>query len=126
MVSEVLVSASLFKEDENNKQRPIFFIRKSPSEAETRYTSLEQAALALHVAAKKLRPYFQAHLIIVLTNLPLRSYTQAGPIGKDGPMAIELSEFSIQYKPRLALKGQLLADFLAEIPQRDGDLNNVG
>ena len=31
--------------------------------------------------------------------------------------AIELSEFGIQYKPRLAKKGQVLADFLEKIPQ---------
>ena len=40
--------------------------------------------------------------------------------------AIELSEFGIQYKPHLALKGLLLVDFLAEIPQRDVDPNNTG
>ena len=73
VVLEVLVTAALFKEDENRKQRPIFFIRKSLAEAETWYTHLEQATLALRVAAKKLRPYFQAHPIIVLTNLPLRN-----------------------------------------------------
>ena len=72
-VLDVSVSAALIKEDENRKQRLIFVISKSLSEAETRYTSLEQVALALRVAAKKLRPYFQAHFIIVLTNLPLRS-----------------------------------------------------
>ena len=58
VVSEILVSAALFKEDENWKQRPIFFVSKSLSEVETRYTHLEQAALALRVAAKKLCPYF--------------------------------------------------------------------
>ena len=57
-VSDVSVSATLFKEDENRKQRLVFFISKSLSEVETWYTRLEQAALALHVAAKKLRPYF--------------------------------------------------------------------
>ena len=72
-ISDVSVSAALFKEDENRKQRPVFFISKSLSEAKTRYTCLDQATLALHVAAKKLCPYFQAHPIIVLTNLPLRS-----------------------------------------------------
>ena len=71
VVSDVLVSATLFKEDKNRKQRPVFFIRKSLSEAETRYTLLEQAVLALRMVAKKLRPYFQAHSIVVLTNLPL-------------------------------------------------------
>ena len=37
--------------------------------------------------------------------------------------AIELSEFDIQFKPRLALKGQVLADFLAEIPQQEMELD---
>ena len=40
-VSKAPVSASLFKEEENRKQRPIFFVSKSLFEAETRYTSLE-------------------------------------------------------------------------------------
>ena len=38
---------------------------------------------------------------------------------------MELSEYGIQYKPRLSKKGQVLADFIAEIPQPDtcpGDL----
>ena len=72
-VSEVSVSAALFKEDGNWKQKPIFFISKSLSEVETRYTRLEQAALALPMTVKNLRPYFQAHPIAVLINLPLRS-----------------------------------------------------
>ena len=32
---------------------------------------------------------------------------------------MELSEYGIQYKPRLSKKGQVLAEFLAEIPQLD-------
>ena len=73
VVSDVLVSATFFKEDENRKHRLVFFVRKSLTEAKTRYTRLEQAVLALCRAAKKLHPYFQAYPIIVLTNLPLRS-----------------------------------------------------
>ena len=57
-VSDISVSVALFKEDENRRQRPMFFIRKSLSEAETLYTRLKQAALALHVATKKFLPYF--------------------------------------------------------------------
>ena len=72
-VSKAFISSTLFKEDENQKQRPIFFMRKSLSEVETQYTHLEQVVLALRVAAKKLCPYFQAHSIVVVTNLPLQS-----------------------------------------------------
>ena len=73
VVSDIVVSAVLFKESEDGRQRPMFFVSKSLADAETRYNHLEEAALALRIAAKKLRPYFQAHLIVVLTNLPLRS-----------------------------------------------------
>ena len=114
------VSATLFKEDENRKQRPIFFVSKSLSKEETQYTYLEQATLALWVAAKKLRPYFQAHPIIVLTNLPLRSSIHKPDLsGRMAQWAIELSEFDIQYKPHLAVKGQVLADFLVKVPQQE-------
>ena len=70
--SEIVVSAALFKECEDAKLRPVFFVSKSLTNAETRYTHLEQAALALRTAAHKLRPYFQAHPVVVLTDLPLR------------------------------------------------------
>ena len=75
-VSEVSVIAALFKEDENQKKRPIFFISKYLSEVETRYTRLEQAVLALCLAVKKLHPYFQAHPDIMLTNLSLQGTIQ--------------------------------------------------
>ena len=40
-VSDVSVSTALFKEDENKKQRPLFFVSKSLIDAETRYSHLE-------------------------------------------------------------------------------------
>ena len=117
-ISDVSASEALFKEDENRKQKQVFFVSKSLYEVESRYTHLEQAALALHMAAKKLCPYFQAHLIVMLTNLLLRSTINKPDLpGRMARWAIELSKFSIQYKPRLVIKGQILADFLAEIPQ---------
>ena len=57
-VSDVLISAALLKEDENKKQRLIFFVSKSLADVETQYNQLEEVALALWVATKKLRPYF--------------------------------------------------------------------
>ena len=60
-VLDIAVSVALFKENEDEKQRLVFFVSKSLVDVETRYNHLEQAALALQIAAKKLRPYFQAH-----------------------------------------------------------------
>ena len=120
------MSVALFKEDENRKQRPVFFVSKSLTDAETRYSHLEQAALVLRVATKKLRPYFQTHLIVMLTDLPLRSTIHKSDLsGRMARWAIELSKFGIQYKPRLAKKGPVLEDFLAEIPQSGMSLDNL-
>ena len=37
---------------------------------------IEKMALALVISAKKLRTYFQAHTIVVLTNQPLKQVMQ--------------------------------------------------
>ena len=96
----------------------MFFVSKSLADVETRYSHLEQAALALWIVAKMLHPYFQAHPIVVLTNLPLRSTIHKSDLSRRmARWEIELSEYDILYKPRLAKKGQVLADFLAKVPQ---------
>ena len=118
--SDIAVSAALFKEYGDAKLRPVFFVSKSLTDAETRYTHLERAALALRTVAQKLRPYFQAHPVVVLTDLPLRGTIHKPDLsGRMACWAMELREYGIQYKPRLSKKGQVLADFLAEIPQPD-------
>ena len=106
--SDIAVSAALFKECEDAKLRPVFFVRKSLNDAETRYSHLERAALALRTTAQKLRPYFQAHPVVVLTDIPLRSTIHKPDMsGRMALRAMELSEYSIQYKPRLSKKGQV-------------------
>ena len=53
----------------------------------------------------------------MVTNLPLRSTIHKLDLsGRIVRWVVELSEFGIQSKPRLKLKGQIKEDFLAEIP----------
>ncbi|KAG5553262.1 hypothetical protein RHGRI_011205 [Rhododendron griersonianum] len=67
------------------------------------------------IAARRLRPYFQAHSIKVLTDQPLRRILHCPEtLGRLIQWSIELGEFDIEYKPRIAIKAQVLADFLAE------------
>ena len=58
---------------DNGMQRPVYYVSKSLHEAEVRYLPLEKAILAVVHATRKLPHYFQAHMVIVLTQLPLRS-----------------------------------------------------
>ena len=82
---------------------------------EERYPRMEKLAFALIMAARKLKPYFQAHTIIVLTDQPLkRAMSSPEAVERMALWAIELSEFDVQYCPRTAVKGQIVADFIAE------------
>ena len=111
--SDIAVSAALFKECGDAKLRPVFFVSKSLTDAEIRYSHLERAALALWTAVRKLRPYFQSHPVVVLTNLPLWGTIHKHDMSRRmAYWVMELSEYGIQYKPRLSKKGQVLADFL--------------
>ena len=58
---------------DNSIQRPIYYVSKVLQEAELRYLPLEKAILAMVQATRKLPHYFQAHIVIVLTQLPLKS-----------------------------------------------------
>ena len=76
---------------------------------------MEKLAFALVTAAQKLKPYFQAHTIIVLTDQPLKKAISSLEAARRMALwAIELSEFDVQYRPRTVVKGQIVADFIAE------------
>ena len=117
-VSATAVSGVLIRE-ERGEQKPIFYVSKTLLDAETRYPLMEKLAFAVITSARKLRPYFQSHTIVVLTTFPLRiilhSPSQSGRLAK---WAIELSEYDVEYRPRTCAKSQVLADFLVELPTR--------
>ncbi|XP_077222201.1 uncharacterized protein LOC143856047 [Tasmannia lanceolata] len=70
-ISPMALAAVLVRE-EHNQQKPIYYVSKVLHDAETRYQRVEKLAYALIMAARKLRLYFQAHTIRVLTDQPLR------------------------------------------------------
>ena len=65
-VSQAAISTALVR-DEGGSQRPVYFISRAFRGAEERYPRMEKLAFALITTAWKLKPYFQAHTIVVLT-----------------------------------------------------------
>ena len=96
-------------------QQLVYYVRKSLNEVEVRYLPLEKAILAVVHAIRKLPHYFQAHTVVVLTQLPLklvlRSADYAGRIAKWGTI---LGAFDIKYMPRTSIKRQVLTDLVVE------------
>ena len=114
-VTERAISSVLVQE-RNQVQRPIYFVIKALQGPETRYQSLEKAALAVVFSARRLRHYFHSFTIVVMINLPIQKVLQKPDVaGRMVRWAVELSEFDIQYEPRGSIKGQVYADFVAEL-----------
>ena len=99
-------------------QRPVYYVSKSLNEAEVRYLPLEKAILAVVHATRKLPHYFQAHSVVVLTQLPLKSVLRsANYTGRVAKWGAILGAFDIKYMPRTSIKGQVLADLVAEFAE---------
>ncbi|KAK0596932.1 hypothetical protein LWI29_020323 [Acer saccharum] len=114
-VSLTATSGALVKECSDGAQRPIYYVSRAPSKSEKNYTILEKLAFALVTTARKLRPYFQAHTVVVVTDQPLRQFLQRPDVsGRLVLWALELTQYDIRYKARTTIKAQALADFVAE------------
>ncbi|XP_077249099.1 uncharacterized protein LOC143888530 [Tasmannia lanceolata] len=61
-VSPTALVAVLVRE-EHSQQKSVYYVSKVLHDAEIRYQRVEKLAYALVMAARKLRPYFQAHTI---------------------------------------------------------------
>ena len=114
VVAPHAVSLVLIRVD-NGIQWPVYYVSKSIHEAEVYDLPLEKAILAVVLGTQKLSHYFQAHTVVILTQLPLkailRSADYTGRIAKWGMI---LGVFDIKYMPHTSVKGQVLMDLVAE------------
>ena len=103
---------------DGGRQRLVYYVSKSLHDTEIFYLPLEKAILAMVYGTRKLPYYFRAHTVVVLTQLPLkailRSADYTGRIAKWGTI---LGAFDIKYMPRTSVKGQVLADLVAEFAE---------
>ena len=111
------VSLVLIRVD-NGIQRPVYYVSKSLYETEVCYLPLEKTILVVVLGTRKLPHYFQAHTVVVLTQLLLktilRSADYTGRVAKWGTI---LGAFDIKCMPRTSVKGQILADLVAEFTE---------
>ncbi|XP_075658994.1 uncharacterized protein LOC142628841 [Castanea sativa] len=103
---------------EDGIQWSVYYVSKSLHKAEVRYLPLVKASLVVVHATKKLPHYFQAHTMVVLTQLPLQSLLRkADYTGRVAKWGMILRAFYIKYMPQTSIKGQVLADLVAEFTE---------
>lgn len=101
----------------DQKELPIYFVSRSLQGSKLNYPTLEKLVLSLVHTTKRLQRYFQAHHIKVLTTQPIHQIvSKPEKYGRLAKWAIELGEHDIEYRPKLSIKAQSLADFLVEFP----------
>nr|GEZ12704.1 reverse transcriptase domain-containing protein [Tanacetum cinerariifolium] len=97
-------------------QMPVYFISRALQGPKLNYSPMEKLVLSLVFAAKRLRRYFQAHPIVIITDQPIKQVVSCPDVaGRLQKWSIMLGEHNITYRPRTSIKGQILADFLNEI-----------
>nr|GEW93417.1 reverse transcriptase domain-containing protein [Tanacetum cinerariifolium] len=111
------ISAVLMTE-RDGKQMHIYFISRVLQGPKFNYIPMEKLKLALVSASKRLKRYFQAHTIIVITDQPIKQMLSNPEVtGRLLKYRFEIEEHDIDYRPRTSVKGQILADFVVEHPE---------
>ncbi|GJY53120.1 reverse transcriptase domain-containing protein [Tanacetum coccineum] len=115
-ISRDAVSGVLMAEHAG-RQAPIRHVNRTLHEAERNYAPLEKLTLCLLHLSRRLRRYFEAHPIKVITDQPIKQVlNKPEASGKLAKYAVELGAYNIVYVPRNAIKGQVSADFINEVP----------
>jgi ribonuclease HI len=96
-------------------QKPVYYVSEVLHEAKSRYRETHKLLYAVLVASRKLRHYFQAHRVVVVTSFPLRAILHnSNATGNIAKWAAELAEFQLDFQPRHTIKSQVLANFIVE------------
>jgi hypothetical protein len=115
VVSTVLVAEREEEGQDYLVQRPVYYMSEVLTDAKTRYTQPQKLLYTLLITSRKLRHYFQAHKIVVLSSFPLGEIIHIRDAnGRIVKWSLKLGEFEIEFCPRQAIKLQILADFMSE------------
>src|ERR1041385_975688 len=115
VISEVMVVERPEKDKAQPIQRPVYYISEVLSTSKQNYPHYQKMCYGVYMAARKLKPYFQAHPITVVSSAPLAEIIGSRDAsGRVAKWAIEIATHGIKYEPRTAVKSQVLVDFLVD------------
>ncbi len=119
--SEKSIGCLLAQNNDREMEQAVYYLSRVLNETEQRYSRIEKLCLTLHFACSKLRHYLIGVTTFVISQTDVIKYMLSRPIitCRIGKWALGLAEFTLCYVPQRAVKGQALADFLADHPCLD-------
>ncbi|XP_050229217.1 uncharacterized protein LOC126678356 [Mercurialis annua] len=108
----------MLAQEDDGVERAVYYLSRGLTDTEIRYTDIEKMCLCLYFTYCKLRYYMLPVVVYVLSQTDIIKYILSKPYLRNriGKWAIAMSEFTLVYVPQRAVKGQVLADFLADHP----------
>ncbi|KAG9458351.1 hypothetical protein H6P81_002859 [Aristolochia fimbriata] len=115
---EKSLGALLAQNDDQGKERPLYYLSHYNGGAEVNYSPIEKGVPCTHLRHPKLRHYLLAHSTNLISRADPLKFIMSRPMlfGWLAKWALLLSEFEINFIPQKAIKGQGLANFLADHP----------
>ncbi|KAL0378566.1 UNVERIFIED_CONTAM: Transposon Tf2-12 polyprotein [Sesamum radiatum] len=112
------VGILLAQKNDEGKENALYYLSRTMTPNELKYSPIEKLSLALLFAIQKLKHYFQSHSIHLVSKANPLKYVMTKPVLSDrlARWYLQLQPFEITYVPQKAVKGQVLADFLADHP----------
>ncbi|GJV05186.1 reverse transcriptase domain-containing protein [Tanacetum coccineum] len=90
--------------DRKGRQCPVQYVSRTLNEAEINYAPMEKLALSLVHMTRRLRRYFEAHLVKVITDQPIKSILNNTETSRKlAKYAVELGAYNIKFIPRNAI-----------------------
>ncbi|KAL0455852.1 UNVERIFIED_CONTAM: Retrovirus-related Pol polyprotein from transposon opus [Sesamum latifolium] len=113
-----LDSSSVNGKNDEGKENALYYLSRTMTPNELKYSPIEKLYLALIFAIHKLKHYFQSHSIRLVSKVNPLKYDMTKSVLSDrlARWYLQLQQFEITYVPQKAIKGQVLADFLADHP----------
>ncbi|XP_050253089.1 uncharacterized protein LOC126699371 [Quercus robur] len=115
------IGALITQEDGGGTEQPIYYISRALKDAETRYLRAERACLAIVYASQRLRHYFLAYEVWLMTKSHAIKALLQQPIlsGRISQWLLQLSQYDLRMGTPRAVKSQAIANLLAQFPREE-------
>nr|XP_023879200.1 uncharacterized protein LOC111991642 [Quercus suber] len=112
------IGALIAQEDGSGIEQLVYYISRALKDVETRYPRAERACLAIVYASQRLRHYFLAYEVWLITKSHAIKVLLQQPVlsGRISQWLLQLSQYDLRMGAPRAVKSQAIADLLAQFP----------